>query len=271
MQLNNLCGIDIGCTNIKMTAIVNGIQTESTIPSRDMVRHELIEAISNFYLSFDNKFSGLGIAFSGYTNDNLHVCHTSLSCLKHLSVEDFSHLNCPKVQLINDANATALAGTIEYPNSKVLIGITNGTGIGCGITINGKLFTGANGIAGEIYGNPVVLPNDKITKIGKLCSGSKILEELRSINTRTRNDQEIIIRNASIYFGTLLVSLIHSYNPDVIYFSGGGFEFSNFFEYIYEFVYKHTYPDFLTNLKIVKSQFSTYSGCLGAMKFLVEN
>lgn len=25
MQLNNLCGIDIGCTNIKMAAIVDGI------------------------------------------------------------------------------------------------------------------------------------------------------------------------------------------------------------------------------------------------------
>lgn len=272
MQLNNLCGIDIGCTNVKMTAIVNGKQINSTIPSGDnFSRNELISNISDFYLSFNNQFSGLGIAFSGCTSDNLHVCRTTLPCLNNLSAEDFSHLNCPKVRLINDANATALAGNIEYPNSKVLVGITNGTGIGCGITINGKLFTGVNGLAGEIYGNPIILPYNKITKVGKLCSGSKILKKLRSLKPITVKDQEIIVRNASMHFGSMLVSLIHSYNPDIIYLSGGGFEFPNFFEHICQFVHQYAYPDFLTNLKIVKSEFSTYSGCLGAMKFLVES
>lgn len=271
MQLNNLCGIDVGCTNIKMTAIINGKQINSTIPSGDnFSRNELISNISDFYLSFNNQFSGLGIAFSGCTNDNLHVCRTTLPCLNNLSAEDFSHLNCPKVRLINDANATALAGTIEYSNSKVLIGITNGTGIGCGITINGKLFTGANGLAGEIYGNPTILPNGEITKIGRICSGSKILQKLINHNSNEQTDQTIL-QEASIYLGSLVVSLIHSYNPDVIYFSGGGFKFPGFLELIKDFVYKHSYPQFLTNLKIVTTSYSTHSGCLGAMKFLVEN
>lgn len=177
MQLNNLCGIDVGGTNIKMTAIVNGKQTTSTIPCSKMLTHfDLVETISNFYLSFDNKFSGLGIAVSG-TTDGFSICRTSHLHLHNLSVDDFSHLQCPKVRLINDANAVALAGTLEYPDSKVLIGITSGTGIGCGVTINGKLFTGANGFAGEVHGNPIVLHDYKAIKVGKLCSGSKIYKE----------------------------------------------------------------------------------------------
>ena len=141
-QLNGLCGIDIGCTNIKMAAFTTSFVAQQSVPSGDdMTKEELIEIVSKFYTSFNYKFKGLGIAFSGCTIDNRSVCDTSLQCLRDLSVHDFSHLHCKKIALINDANASALAGLLEYPDSDVLLGITNGTGIGCGIVINGKLFT----------------------------------------------------------------------------------------------------------------------------------
>ena len=66
MKLNNLCGIDVGCTNIKMMAIIDGVKNVKTILSGDdFTRASLIEAIYAFYRSFNNDFSGLGIAFSG--------------------------------------------------------------------------------------------------------------------------------------------------------------------------------------------------------------
>lgn len=268
-KLNNLCGIDIGCTNIKMTAIVDNIPICKTLPSGDdFTREQLINAISDFYLSFDNKFSGLGIAFSGCTTDGQSVSKTTLKCLNNLCVEDFSHLQCAKVCLINDANATALAGLLEYPDSQVLISITNGTGIGCGVAINGILFTGSNGFAGEIYGNPIILQDKQVSKVGEICSSSKILKKVN--NPSDGIGKEEIIKEASPYMGSIIVSLIHSYNPDVIYFSGGGFNYPNFLEQTLDFVYEHTYPHFLKNLTFAHSTFSTYSGCFGAMKYLLE-
>lgn len=267
-QLNNLCGIDVGCTNIKMTAVVNNSCVQYSIPSGDeLSREELVNAISNFYNSFNYEFDGLGIAFSGCTTDNQKVYSTTLKSLNGLSTSDFMHLQCKKIRLINDANATALAGLLEYSNARVLLGITNGTGIGVGIVINGQLFCGANGFAGEIYGNPTIGTDGNLVKTGKICSGSKILKKIKNDNMNSW--KKSIINEAATYFGIELVSLIHSYNPDIIYLSGGGFSFSGYLEVVHNFVYEHAYPQFTENLKIVQTNFSNYSGCFGAMKYLL--
>ena len=265
-QLNNLCGIDVGCTNIKMAAVIDEKLIVRRVSSGDdFSRDSLIKVISDFYNSFDYDFSGLGIAFSGCTVDGYAVCHTSLPCLEYLSANDFSHLS-GNVRLINDSNAATRAGTVEYPDSKVLLGITSGTGIGCGIYANGSLFTGSSGFAGEIYGNPVLDDALNSTKVGKLCSGSKILNQM---NPKADADTNIsIIDDASQYMGATLVSLIHSFNPDVVYCSGGGFNFAGFLDLTKQFIENHAYPHFLKNLTIARSSFDPYSGCIGAMKCL---
>lgn len=265
-QLNNLCGIDVGCTNVKMAAVIDGKLHSRRIPSGDdFSRDSLIRAISEFYRSFNYDFSGLGIAFSGCTFDGYTVCHTSLPCLEYLSANDFGHLNS-NVRFINDSNATALAGTLEFPDSKVLLGITNGSGIGCGITIGGKLFTGGSGLAGEIYGNPVLDDALLPTKVGKFCSGSKMLKRMNADPDVEKNIA--IIDSASQYMGATMVSLIHSFNPDVVYCSGGGFSFAGYLDLTKQFIEKYAYPHFLTNLTIAHSSFDPYSGCIGAMQFL---
>lgn len=265
-MFNNLCGIDIGCSNIKMMALVDNVQVCKTVPSGDeLTRKQLINIIHDFYLSFNKNFNGLGIAFSGCTSDYKKVAKTSLKCLEGLSAYDFSDLNCNTL-LINDSNATTLAGTIEYPNSKVLVGITNGTGIGCGIAINGNLFTGSNGFLGEIYGNPIVDENGNIVKIGKICSGSKILKKLNQ--AKSESEKREIIHHAAIICGTLLSQIIHLYNPDIIYFSGGGFSYQGFLDEIIQFAKQNSYSHFLRNLEFQESSYGNYSGCMGAMKLI---
>ena len=269
MQFNNLCGIDIGCTNIKMMAVINNTPIYKTIPSGDdLTRKDLVDTIKDFYLSFNNDFHGLGIAFSGCTSDSIRVDHTTLPCIQDFSVADLADLNCKNISLINDSNAATLAGTIEYPNSKVLVGITNGTGIGCGVSIQGNLFTGSSGFLGEIYGNPILDENGNIIKIGRICSGSKILKKLNSSTCET--DEKEIISHASIYLGMLLVQLINFYNPDVIYLSGGGFSFDNLLDKAIEFSKKNSYSHLSQNILFAKSTYQGYAGCIGAMKFVSE-
>ena len=265
-QLRHLFGIDVDCTNVKMCAFVGRSLHQTSIPSGDdFSQKDLIDAISKYYNSFNYPFDGIGIAFSGCTSNGLEVSSTSLKCLEGLNVHSFKHLDCENIRFINDANAATLAGTIEYPDSKVLIGVTNGTGIGCGIAINGKLFTGANGLAGEIYGNPTIGPDGNIIKNGKISSGSKLLKKLNQSN---EIEKEKIIEQAAQYLGIEIVSLIHSYNPDVIYLSGGGFAFPSYKEILIDFINKYTYPAFLIGLKIVQSTEPSYAGCFGAMKYV---
>ena len=265
MSMHNFCGIDIGCTNIKLLALVNTIVIKKTVPSGDnLSRNELINIIKDFCTSYKVRFDGIGIAFSGCTKNEKKVYTTTLNCLQNLSVDDFSELS-KNVFLINDSNATALAGTLQYPYAKVLVGITNGTGIGIGIAINGKLFTGANGLLGEIYGNPVILESsNSIKKIGQIVSGSKILKEL----DRTNNSE--IVHVAAKHLGTLLVQIIHFYNPDVIYFSGGGFSFQGFLNEAIIFAKQRCYPSFLEGLSFKQSVYGNYAGCIGAIKLVRE-
>lgn len=78
-----------------------------------------------------------------------------------------------------------------------------------------------------------------------------------------------IIEQAATYLGIEIVSLIHTFNPDVVYLAGGGFNFPNYIDTLTNFIYQHTYSDFLSNLQIVQTDFSSYSGCFGAMKHLL--
>ena len=57
-----------------------------------------------------------------------------------------------KVIVENDANLFALGEwSLSYQEEDVFLGVTVGTGLGFGIIFNGKIFTGANGMAAE-YG-----------------------------------------------------------------------------------------------------------------------
>ena len=58
-------------------------------------------------------------------------------------------LNVP-VLVENDANSAALGEYYKADNAKNFVFITLGTGVGGGVIINGKLFTGSNGAAGEL-------------------------------------------------------------------------------------------------------------------------
>jgi len=60
------------------------------------------------------------------------------------------HIAPIPVLVENDANCAALGEYYKAENSKDFVFITLGTGVGGGIIINGKLFTGFNGAAGEL-------------------------------------------------------------------------------------------------------------------------
>lgn len=60
------------------------------------------------------------------------------------------HIAEVPVLVENDANCAALGEFYKAQNSKNFVFVTLGTGVGGGIIINGKLFTGANGAAGEL-------------------------------------------------------------------------------------------------------------------------
>jgi glucokinase len=92
------------------------------------------------------------------------------------------------VYLDNDANCFGLG---EYffgagRGRNILLGYTLGTGLGCGIVINGKIYSGATQHAGEVGTSPYLDGT-----IEDIVSGSGISRIYRSLSGRERSAREI--------------------------------------------------------------------------------
>lgn len=194
MRFNNLCSIDVGLDNVQMLAFIDDKPHFATFPvTYNFTREKLLKIINDFYLSFDMKFEGLAISVSGYISDSdMTVNYTTLSALDDLSKSDFKTLNCENFAIIRRSTAATLAGKIEYPNSKVLVGVILKPEVEFGVSIKNTIFTGANGFAGGYYFDYKAIQ-------GKVLSS--------------------------------ISNIINFYNPDVIYFIDNNINIINLFRY----------------------------------------
>jgi glucokinase len=97
---------------------------------------------------------------------------------------------CPV--LLNDANAFVLAETRlgAGRGAATVVGVTLGTGVGGGLVLDGKLWIGRHGAAGEIGHMPVVIDGPPCA-----CGGRGCLEAL--IGTRAILDRYRLLTRAS--------------------------------------------------------------------------
>ena len=155
MQTENILGIDIGGTNIR-GGIVNENGLTEVISQRvnangslEEVLHDLYQFIDPFYKT-GIKAIGIGVpglVSNGYVFDVINIPAWKEIPLQSLLEE---HYQLP-VAVNNDANCFAL-GEFYFGKGKnvdSMIGLTIGTGLGSGIIIHKKLYTGYNGGAGE--------------------------------------------------------------------------------------------------------------------------
>ena len=165
-------GIDLGGTNIKAGVVNENYEiiakatTKTLLPRpaeeicADMAKVSL-EAVEQAGLTLDD-IESVGIGTPGTANSATGIIEYSnnLGFLNLPVVEIMQkHINKP-VYVENDANAAAygefVAGAAKGANDAVCI--TLGTGVGGGIIINGKIYSGFN-FAGAEIGHTVVDPN----------------------------------------------------------------------------------------------------------------
>ena len=143
-------------------------------------------------------------------------------------------LRCP-VHLENDANVAALA---EYHRgagrgTRTMAYVTWSTGVGGGLVIEGKLFSGAHGSAGEI-GHMVLDPEGPLDACGQrgcveaFCGGGALQRQTGEsaadiFQAAAEGDREagIIVRRAASYMGHALINLTNLFDPELIVMGGG--------------------------------------------------
>jgi glucokinase len=211
-----------------------------------------------------------------------------------------------KTFLTNDANAAAL-GEFYFGAARGVrnfIYITISTGIGGGIVIDGKIYTGAIGIAGEV-GHMTIDDNGPICNCGNrgcwetLASGTALAREAKrrihegvktSILKYVDGDLESLtapavhkaaeqgdkfarelIARTGYYVGVGLTNLINIFNPELIVIGGG---LSNIGDMLLEPAFKtaekRAYKEAFQAVRFASAELGGNSGVIGAATFALE-
>ncbi len=142
--------------------------------------------------------------------------------------------------LENDANAAAL-GEAEFGSGRGanhLVCLTLGTGLGAGIIIDGNIYRGASGAAGE-FGHLQIEPDGRTCGCGSrgcletYASASGLMETYYELTGNRPSAREIMdrveedelaaraARRTGLYLGRGVAQLINLLEPEKIIFAGG--------------------------------------------------
>lgn len=146
----------------------------------------------------DEKIIAAGISMPGLMDSINGINHTYLKFGKKSLVENFESRLGRQVFLENDARAMTLAEFKFGHNDqyKNVLGIFVGWGIGLGVVIDGKIYQGASGFAGEFSHSPIFESRDITCACGKkgclesVSSGTAIV---RMAKVAIENDGDSIL------------------------------------------------------------------------------
>ena len=190
-------GIDLGGTNIAVGVVSEagsilaetGAKTLAERPYQAIIRDmaDLVKkAVSKARLTLSDVKS-IGIGIPGVAGDDGVVFNcTNLGWVNvPLRAEMQKYIQKP-IFIDNDANAAALAESVAGVSAgcKSSVFITLGTGVGGGIIINGKPFSGGHGRAGEI-GHMTLVPDGVPCTCGRngcverYCSATALIRSAR--------------------------------------------------------------------------------------------
>lgn len=248
--------------------------------------------------------AGIGLALGGIVNRKKGLVfwpqRTRSSC-SYISVPLKKHLeNKFKVPVIleNDANACAWA---EYKNSfsKYENVIYMFSGVGCGMVLDGSLYTGKDAAAGELFVVPgktmdsvlgdfsflshwpldldIVKRAKKMISLGKNSSlvtqisstGKLKLEHVFSQAKKNDKVSKTVLKEAALALGARISFLVNLMNPDVVVI-GGGFEEAGdiFLSELQKVVDRFSFNEILHNFKLSYAKLGREATSLGAA-FLV--
>ncbi|GAA4210340.1 ROK family transcriptional regulator [Streptosporangium oxazolinicum] len=207
-------------------------------------------------------------------------------------------LGCPAV-VDNDVNIMALgelhSGLARQVDDFLLVKI--GTGIGCGIVVDGKIYRGVSGSAGDI-GHIRVDDQGPVCACGNIgCleayfGGTALAREAtaiagRSVHLGRRLDQTgtltaedvataaemgdaeavRLIRDGGRRVGTVLAGLVSFFNPGLVIIAGGVAQLGHvLLAEIRSVVYRRSLPLATGNLPIVLSELGPDAGVVGAAR-----
>ncbi len=274
MDNNTVIGVDLGGSNA-FVARVRGHEIEDTYlqdisarSTRETVMDELIYSIDQV-MSADVKGLGIGVPglvehATGMVYDVVNIPSWKEVALKKLLEEKFKR----PVFLNNDANCFAMGEYYFGQNQKYsdLVGLIIGTGLGAGIVLDGNIYNGANGGAGEFGMLPYLDHNYEYYASGQFFSHQYGRSGKDLFQKANAGDKEAlhIFAEFGFHLGKAIMAIVYALDPEIIILGGS---VSKAFPYFEEFMWKSfkefEYQQALRNLQI-KVMSNEYIPVLGA-------
>jgi glucokinase len=281
-------GIDIGATQLrgaivsKDAEIVFSTSVKTIRGNLKALLDQVIELIG-VLLSKNYGVEGIGIGIPGPVEPGTGYVHV----LQNIGGDHFDiktpleekfHL---PVYVNNDANLAAYGEAMVGAGRgyRVVQYITLSTGIGGGLVIEGKLYTGQHGFAQEIgnmiidHGQPRPNPTMNEGSFESWCSGSSLVRMATDEGLQVQDAGDVlkspectsIITTWLDHLGMAIANLVNLYEPDVIILGGGIMKSASlFFERILPEVLKYTFSGIHNNLLIKPASLGQFSGLVGA-------
>ncbi len=312
-------GIDLGGTKI-LTSVMDSTgmmlsRDHSITPAangQDAVLEAIFESSGRALKEAnvpERELNVVGIGAPGLSNPDTGVLYTSpnLPGWKNVPLGDIiaDRLGKP-VYLLNDGSAAAV-GEMYFGAGRGyrnFIYITVSTGIGGGIVIAGKVYSGSTGTAGEI-GHMVIDDNGPLCNCGNtgcwemLASGTALAAEARRIiergassrilelaNGDSNNVNAELIHRAAVdgdelalrliartayYLGVGFANLINIFNPELIVIGGG---LSNIGDMLlspaYEEAGRRAFKQPFHATRFLRAELRRNSGVVGAAAYAFE-
>jgi predicted NBD/HSP70 family sugar kinase len=130
-------------------------------------------------------------------------------------------LGLPTV-IVNDANAAALAELTYGEAAGNLICVRVDEGVGAGLVLDGRLFTGSSFAAGEI-GHVVVVPDGAVCACGKRgCLETEVSAPLLAARIEAAGDGAAVLARAGEHLGIALATVLSALDVTDVVLSGSG-------------------------------------------------
>ncbi len=195
------------------------------------------------------------------------------------------------VWVLNDANAAALGeaflGGAKGAENAILL--TLGTGVGGGIILNGKIFGGTRGIAGELghftlYQSGLPCPCGKRGCYENYAATTALVRRAKEATGETLDGRQIFARAAAgepVILSVLddwiddiaagITGLVHIFNPEIVLIGGGvSAQKELLIAPLQKKVRSTAMPRFAEGLRVEQAKLGNDAGLIGAAKFFMD-
>jgi len=300
-----LWGIDLGGTKIE-GAVLRSVEDAAPLcrlrlPTEAAQGYEHILDQIRLLVSLMKKETGLsperiGMGTPGILDPRMQVMKNSNTTAligRPLKKDLEERMGCG-MTLANDANCFALAetryGSIpeQCPGAKVVFGIIMGTGVGGGIVVNGNVWNGIHGIAGE-WGHNVLIENGEPCYCGKMGCVETVISgpatekfyaslagrqlPLATIAGNAAKGDLIAVQTIDrlcYYFGKAVSVVVNILDPDVIVIGGGVGNIGALYSRGVESLQAHIFSNMLAT-PVLRPKLGDSAGVIGAAALVAGN